>query len=136
MLRECHRCSQMLTVSNMATFTDYEVNYYCHPVMQVNEDTCFILSQRERMEQHRNPLHTVVVKEGEQDLPTITDGVFIQDEVKEYIDRRKEHGIKTYGTALQAFNGRDALRDAYEEAIDLVMYLAQMLVERDGGLPR
>ena len=35
-------------------------------------------------------------------------------------------------TSLQAFNGRDALRDAYEEALDLCQYLRQALYERDG----
>ena len=34
--------------------------------------------------------------------------------------------------ADKAFNGRDALLDAYEEAIDLCMYLKQAIVERDG----
>ena len=38
-----------------------------------------------------------------------------------------------YGTALQPHNGRDALLDAYEEALDLAMYLKQAIVERDGG---
>jgi hypothetical protein len=32
---------------------------------------------------------------------------------------------------LQAFNGRDALRDAYEEALDLACYLRQAIAERD-----
>jgi len=29
------------------------------------------------------------------------------------------------------FNGRDALKDAYEEALDLAMYLKQAMIERD-----
>lgn len=32
---------------------------------------------------------------------------------------------------LQAFNGRDVLRDAYEEALDLATYLRQCIEERD-----
>lgn len=40
-------------------------------------------------------------------------------------------GINKYGTPLQPFNGRNALRDAYEEAQDLTMYLAQALEEQD-----
>lgn len=33
--------------------------------------------------------------------------------------------------ALQPHNGRDALRDAYEESLDLVCYLRQAIEERD-----
>lgn len=47
---------------------------------------------------------------------------------------RKEIGRERYGTVLQPFNGRDALRDAYEEALDLCQYLKQALVERETSL--
>lgn len=47
--------------------------------------------------------------------------------------RQRDHfGRQRYGLPLQAGNGRDALRDAYEEALDLVVYLRQALAERDG----
>lgn len=68
----------------------------------------------------------------DQALPTVNESPFIQDLVIKDIEKRKEIGIERYGTALQANNGRDALRDAYEEAIDLCQYLKQLLVERDG----
>jgi len=42
---------------------------------------------------------------------------------------RSEIGLERYGVLLQAHNGRDALRDAYEEALDLVMYLRQAVEE-------
>jgi hypothetical protein len=45
---------------------------------------------------------------------------------------RHELGIKRYGTPLQPHNGRDALRDAYEEALDLAVYLRTAIFERDG----
>lgn len=48
------------------------------------------------------------------------------------IQARIEMGQKKYNTTLQANNGRDALMDAYQEAIDLVMYLRQAIAERDG----
>lgn len=48
------------------------------------------------------------------------------------IQARVEMGKLKYGTTLQANNGRDALMDAYQEAIDLVMYLRQQIAERDG----
>lgn len=45
---------------------------------------------------------------------------------------RDHVGRQRYGTPLQARNGRDALRDAYEEALDLVVYLRQAIEERGG----
>lgn len=51
--------------------------------------------------------------------------------VCEDIQARGEYGLQRYGTRLQAFNGRDALIDAYQEALDLAIYLKQMLIERD-----
>lgn len=46
------------------------------------------------------------------------------------MEARREAGIERYGTPLQARNGRDALVDAYQEALDLVVYLRQVIVER------
>lgn len=40
-------------------------------------------------------------------------------------------GRNKYGMPLQPFNGRDALWDAYQEALDLVVYLRQAIYERD-----
>jgi hypothetical protein len=47
--------------------------------------------------------------------------------------KRKLFGVKKYGTVLHPFNGRDALRDAYEEAMDLCVYLRQAIEERDAS---
>lgn len=58
------------------------------------------------------------------DRPAIVDLV-IADMVE-----RKRIGIERYGTPLQAHNGRDALVDAYQEALDLTMYLRQAIEER------
>jgi hypothetical protein len=52
--------------------------------------------------------------------------------VKHDIMSRMQFGKSKYGTALQPHNGRDALKDAYEEALDLCQYLRQALYERDG----
>ena len=68
---------------------------------------------------------------GDQVLPIVNRLPFIQDQVIRDIEKRKQVGVERYGTALQAFNGRDALQDAYEEAIDLCMYLKQCIIERD-----
>lgn len=44
---------------------------------------------------------------------------------------REAQGIATYGRSLETFNGRDALRDAFEESCDQTLYLLQALLERD-----
>jgi len=41
------------------------------------------------------------------------------------MERRRLVGIERYGTPLQAHNGREALVDAYEESLDLDVYLRQ-----------
>lgn len=43
---------------------------------------------------------------------------------------RNDAGTAKYGTPLQAHNGRDALVDAYQEALDLCVYLRQAIEER------
>lgn len=48
------------------------------------------------------------------------------------MQERKEFGEKKYGMSLTAWNGRDALVDAYQEALDLCVYLRQTIYERDG----
>lgn len=47
------------------------------------------------------------------------------------IESRVAFGKNKYGQRLRANNGRDALLDAYQEALDLVMYLRQEIEERD-----
>jgi hypothetical protein len=49
------------------------------------------------------------------------------------IEARKKVGIERYGTVLQPFNGRSALMDAYQEALDLAIYLRQLLYEEEHG---
>lgn len=66
----------------------------------------------------------------DQKLPVVNDNAYIQDMVIADIEDRKQLGIRKYGTALQANNGRDMLLDAYEEALDLCIYLRGCLEER------
>lgn len=70
-------------------------------------------------------------RDGDQPLPIVNEHRSIQSAVIADLQKRTEVGIERYGTALQPHNGRDALRDAYEEAMDLTLYLKQALVERD-----
>lgn len=72
-------------------------------------------------------------RDGDQPLPVPNKGTPIQTLVILDIHERMQTGIKRYGTPLQANNGRDALRDAYEESMDLTCYLRQMIEERDNA---
>ncbi len=47
--------------------------------------------------------------------------------------RRSRKGTIKYGSPLMTQNGRNALVDAYQEAIDLAMYLKQALMELDAA---
>jgi hypothetical protein len=67
----------------------------------------------------------------EQPMPAPNGRPSIQGLVRADLHDREQVGIQRYGTPLQAHNGRDALRDAYEEALDLACYLRQAMAERD-----
>lgn len=69
----------------------------------------------------------------EQPPPIANDSPAIVDLVLADIHERDRIGQRRYGTRLQAHNGRDALRDAYEEALDLAIYLRQAIAERDAA---
>lgn len=65
--------------------------------------------------------------------PTVGRGpAAIWDLVIEDMTERDANGYRKYGKRLTAFNGRDALIDAYQEALDLAVYLRQAIFERDG----
>lgn len=66
----------------------------------------------------------------EQPMPTPNDAPSVQGMVIDDLRTRLAVGIERYGTPLQPHNGRDALRDAYEEALDLACYLRQAIAER------
>lgn len=67
----------------------------------------------------------------EQPDPVPNDEIHINDLVVIDLRERKLIGIEKYHTALQPFNGRDALQDAYEEVLDLAQYIKQEIVERE-----
>jgi hypothetical protein len=47
---------------------------------------------------------------------------------------RDQVGLERYGTRLQPFNGRDSVIDAYQEALDLCVYLRTALYEMEDDL--
>lgn len=81
------------------------------------------IEKDKKMSDERNP------ETDSQDAPIVNDNKFIQDMVIEDIEERKQFGIRKYGTALQAGNGRDHLQDAYEEILDLAVYIRGVIEE-------
>ena len=63
-------------------------------------------------------------KAGKENVTPVAQGTFLQ-----MLADRERAGIATYGTTLQTHNGRDAIQDAMEEAIDLWQYLCQIQME-------
>ncbi len=71
-------------------------------------------------------------REGDQPMPVRNGHPAVWPIVMQDMQARHEIGIKRYGTPLQPHNGRDMLRDAYEEVLDLAVYLRGAIYERDG----
>jgi hypothetical protein len=67
----------------------------------------------------------------EQPDPTPNELPAVWDLVLEDMRKRDELGRQRYGTRLQPHNGRDSLRDLYEELLDAVAYTRQLIAERD-----
>ena len=63
--------------------------------------------------------------------PPTGNGHVIVTELLKDILARDEMGRARYGTSLRVGNGRDALMDALQEALDLCFYLKQAIMERD-----
>jgi hypothetical protein len=73
------------------------------------------------------------LREGDQQLPTgDPDAPNIHELVVTDLLNRMALGKKRYGQSLKPWNGRDPLRDAYEELLDGAAYLRQAMFERDG----
>lgn len=70
-------------------------------------------------------------REGDQDLPLANNKPVAHDLVIQDLLARKAVGIQRYGQGLQPFNGRDTLRDMYEETLDMAAYFRALLMMRD-----
>lgn len=68
----------------------------------------------------------------EQSAPVANEHPAVWPLVVEDMTARDAEGRRKYGVPLQPHNGRDVLVDAYQEALDLCVYLRQAIYERDG----
>lgn len=71
----------------------------------------------------------------EQPLPVANGQEYVHDRVAAAVMARKAIGIERYGTGLQPHNGRNALRDANEEILDLAVYFQQHIDEQTPAAP-
>lgn len=72
------------------------------------------------------PLEEPVPKSGGEPVTPEARSLF-----NDMLEQRERIGIERYGRSLHTNNGRDALQDALEEAIDLWQYLTQARMERE-----
>ena len=75
---------------------------------------------------------TNMLVDSHQPMPVVNNNPAIHGLIIQDFNDRGEFGKSKYGTYLQAHNGRDVLKDAYQEALDLCQYLRQLIFERDG----
>lgn len=80
----------------------------------------------------RKELEAVAGRHVDQPAPAPNDRPAVWPLVIMDMANRDQVGRARYGVPLQPHNGRDALRDAYEEALDLCAHLRQAIFERDG----
>lgn len=79
--------------------------------------------------------HDFKQRPGDQPLPVPNDQESTQESflrrINEDMPERMQVGLRRYGTLLQPFNGRDYGLDAWEELLDLAVYLEGVRRERD-----
>jgi hypothetical protein len=82
--------------------------------------------------QKENPVKSVesTYTPDEQVKPIATSGPVIHNLVIDDLRERLRIGIERYGQPLQAHNGRDVLKDIYEELLDAACYVRQLMEER------
>ena len=72
------------------------------------------------------------IRNTEQPCPITNDLPAITNLVTKDLAERMVMGVEKYGKPLQPENGRDPLIDAYQEVMDLALYLRQMIYEKYG----
>lgn len=108
--------------------TDFgDIDFTDHTIPKQNKKEAELLYKFS--EQIQNPAAT------EQPKPTKPEegGKVVLYEVLKDLQARSDMGKFRYGQRLRAHNGRNSLMDAYQEVLDLAMYLKQRLIEDEGA---
>lgn len=90
-----------------------------------NEVSAAVGEQPDPIPSDRPALWDLVLKDLESGPDKLWGGVKADMKARDIAGREK------YKTPLQAFNGRDALVDAYQEVLDGIVYTKQCMVEDD-----
>lgn len=124
---KCKGCGKPL--SEHAELEAPEENDIIHPGDYIVKfpSGFFVSFSQEDFKKKFKPIESPAIKQ--QPAPKQSGYPTIHDEVAEDIRLRKELGKQKYGTELQPFNGRNPLIDAYQEVLDLSVYLRQMITE-------
>lgn len=72
-------------------------------------------------------------REGDQALPVSNEHIDSYEALIADLRQRREVGVNRYGVALQPFNMRNTVQDAYEESMDLAVYLRTVLTMREAS---
>lgn len=81
----------------------------------------------------QNPIQEKAEQEGRETMnppPKPNDSKPVWELVIEDMHARDQFGREKYHTPLQMGNGRDHAKDAYEEVLDLAVYMKQVIIER------
>lgn len=70
---------------------------------------------------NRRSIHDLVIEDLE--------NFFIDSYLVKDVKDRKQFGLDKYGTILQSGNGRNALKDAFQESLDAIVYIKQEMLE-------
>lgn len=127
--RACHQCQyyQRKQTGPNEWGADCSLKQACF----LDADSCGLFLPGRLLDENNDwPMNRLI---GAQPAPTESAGPAIWDLVIADMRARDQVGTARYGTRLRPHNGRDALIDAYQEALDLCCYLRQAIYERDEG---
>lgn len=112
MMLRCINCNWVGKEEELGQGFDYK---FC-PICGV-----LVIYLREKLELNKPELDPIP-----NDQPAVWDLVMVD------MKDRDQMGLQKYKTRLQPHNGRDFLKDTYQELLDAAVYIRGLLYERDG----
>lgn len=129
-LRECEACGRMTEIMRSWTIATYrDGGGSCCVCLDCYE--AIITKVIREVKDKSSGTHAPTEATKPQPKPNPNDKPAVWDLVMDDMRARDEFGARKYGVRLQPNNGRDFLADAYQEALDLCVYLRGAIFERD-----
>jgi len=128
-LMDSHGRAYPLPIDDRSAVPGGEGNVSDHPGTTVTRPSA--RSAQEPTEPQEQLQVPTKQRPGDQPLPIGNDGPWVHREVQQDLEARLQVGLERYGQPLQPMNGRNGLQDAYEEILDLSVYLKCVMDERD-----